>query len=359
MLLAVVDTHFPWILSGFRYWENFEFYKIDKNILFFSVHKMNDDFPAQVHPLTLIREYSITDIYCVFLNHTLGLLDYPGKIPGKQNYGLSELIKERNISIHTTIYPGGGYENNSLDQALKALKFLKGHPSVKSVFTNLSEVQKIIPKAHWIAGIINTGFYKYRHRAKSNKLQLLFSAFHRKEKGFNYLAKALNLLDPSKYHLHIVGDWESELHLVKHHNYTYYGTLPPETLREVYYNCHVIIAPNYKGCGPINNRFIPIYRKYVTLDGFPTTTAVDAMSTGCCLISTNPRKDYSALKPEEDYWEIKEKSANHIQKAIEYCYDNQDEMLLMAERGHKKILEYYDAEKNVRFKYDVIKGMNL
>jgi len=344
------------MLSGFRYWENYEFYKIDKRILFFSVHKMNDPFPAPVNLLTSIREYPITDIYCVFLNHTLGLLDYPGQIPGKQNYGLSGLIKDRNVSIHTTIYPGGGYENNFLYQALKGLEFLRDQPNVKNIFTNLSEVEKIIPKAHRIAGIVNTGFYKYFQRSKNDKLQLLFSAFNRKEKGFNYLVKAFNSLDPSKYHLHIVGDWTSELHLIRQNNYTFYGKLLPEELREVYYKCHVIITPNYKGSVPISNKLIPIHRKYVTLDGFPTTTATEAMSTGCCLISTNPRKDYSALKPEEDYLEIKEKSSDSLKKKIEYCYDNQDEMVLMAERGQKKVLEFFDVEKNVHFKYNVITG---
>jgi len=343
------------MLSGFRYWENYEFYNINKNILFFSVHKMNDYFPAPVHSLANIKEFPITDIYCVFLNHTLGLLDYPGKIPGKQNYGLSEFIKNRIISIHTTIYPGGGYEENFLNQAIKGLKFLKDHPNVKSVFTNLRNVQKFIPKAYWIAGITNTEFYRYIPRTKSDELQLLFAAHHRKEKGFNYLIKAFNSLDPSIYHLHIVGDWKSELHLIKHNNYTYYGMLSPGELRKVYYKCHIIIAPSYKG-GTIYNKLMPIYRKYITLDGFPTTTSVDAMSTGCCLISTNPRKDYSVLKPGEDYLEIKEKSPDDIKKAIEYCYHNQDEMLLIADRGHKKILKFFDAQKNVRFKYNVIGG---
>jgi len=51
MKLAVVDNQFPWLASGFRYCENYEFNKIDKTILFFSLRKMHDYFPAKVHPL--------------------------------------------------------------------------------------------------------------------------------------------------------------------------------------------------------------------------------------------------------------------------------------------------------------------
>jgi glycosyltransferase involved in cell wall biosynthesis len=375
MLLAVVDTDFPFLLSGFRYWENLEFHKIDSSILFFSVKKMNDPFPAEVHPLSSIAEYPITDIYCMFLNHTLGLLDCPLKILGKQNYGLSGFIKERNISIHTTIYAGGGYEDvTHLDQAVKGLEFLRDHPNVKSVFTNLSDVEKVIPKKSYrVAGLVNTRFFEYIPRAKSDILQLLFVANPprtRAQKGLGFLIKAFNSLDPRRYHLHIIGDWERELPGIKHDNYTYYGALPQPELKKVLYKCHVIVNPAYKvsfpfysklisNIGrriPLRSRFIPREEIYASVDTFPLAASAEAMSTGCCLISTNHRNDHFALDPGKDYIEIKEKSSEDIVKAIENLYQNQDEMLSMANRGHEKILRFLDAEKNVAFKYGVIKG---
>ncbi|THG58948.1 glycosyl transferase family 1 [Bacillus sp. HUB-I-004] len=33
--LAVIDTKFPWKLSGFRYWENYQIYKERPDTLFF------------------------------------------------------------------------------------------------------------------------------------------------------------------------------------------------------------------------------------------------------------------------------------------------------------------------------------
>jgi glycosyltransferase involved in cell wall biosynthesis len=366
-MLAIVDTHFPWMISGFRYWENYEFYNIDKDILFFSVHKMNDPFPTNVYTLPSIGKYPITDIYCVFLNFTLGLLDYPGDIPGKnfwlsrkqyllskhigRKYGLSEFIKRNNISVHTTIYPGGGYPENFLNQAVKGLRFIGNHPNVKNVFTNLSLVQEIIPKAHYVAGMSNVDFYKYIPRVKSDSIQILFACHHRREKGFNYLVKAFNLLDRAKYHLHIAGDWQDELHFIEHDNYTYYGTLPPTQLREVYYKCHIVVTPGYTDDAPPDG--------FVTIDGFPTGAAVDAMSTGCCLISTNIRKDHRALTPGEDYLEINEKSPEDIVTAIEYLYGNQDKMLSMANSGYRKVLKFFDVKKNVAFKHSLIEGRNI
>jgi len=370
-MLAVVDTHFPWSLYGFRYWENYEFHKIDKNILFFSVHKMNDYFPTRVHTLSAMKKYPISDIYCAFLNHTLGVLDCPLEIPGKQNYGLSRFIVDKNISIHTTIYPGGGFEENFKNQAIEGLKFLKEHPNLENVFTNLSEVMKVIPKAYRIVnGNTNTDFYTFTPRNKSGRLQLLFAATYREEKGFKYMAKAFNALDPSKYHLHIVGNWNSELRWIKNSNYTFHGALPMDKLRQVYNQCHIVVNPSYRGqvpmyntflvnlgkLVPVRSRFLPTAVRPITLDGFPTVMCMDAMSTGCCLVSTNPRHDYFALKPEEDYVEIGEKSSEEIIDALEYLHYDQDKMLSIAKSGHLKMLRYCDTKKIVRFKYDIIRG---
>jgi glycosyltransferase involved in cell wall biosynthesis len=320
---------------------------------------MDDYFPAGVLPFSSIKDYPLTDIYCFFLNHTLGLLDCPLKIPGKQNYGLSEFIKEKEISIHATIGPGGGYEDVShWDQVVKGLEFLRDHPNVKSVFTNLSDVKEIIPKAYRVAGIVNTDLYNYVPRTKSEKLQLLFVA-HRPltnaQKGLEHLIAAFNLLDPSKYHLHIVGgDWSHEVSLIKNSNHTYYGTLRPNELREVMNKCHVIANPTYRITVPIFNRLLHRNKSFVSIDSFPTTAAAEAMSTGCCLISTNPRHDYFALSPGEDYLEIEEKSVESIVHAVEYLFEHQSDMLSIARKGYEKILNFFDYKKNVNFKYNVI-----
>lgn len=370
-MLAVVDTDFPLLVSGFRYWESLEFHKIDKEIKFFSDHKTGDPFPAQVYSLKELRDYPITDIYCVFLNHTLGLLDYPGKIPGKRLYGLSKYIMDHNISIHATIYPGGGYEESHLPQAVKALQFLNNHPNVKTVFTNLDSVKSIIPRAYRVGSLSNTDLYRYVPRKKSEKLQIVFAANHREEKGFSYLVDAFNTLDPTKYHLHVVGDWKKDLGKIKNNNYNYYGTLKPDQLKDVYYQSQIFVNPTYDADFSLKRRVIDIIiselhhpkmrlpaPRFITVDGFPTAAAVDAMSSGCCLISTNSRKDHFILSEGTDYVEIKQKSPEDLAIAIEWLRLNQDKMLEIAKNGQEKILKYCDIEKVVEFKYGVIQGKN-
>lgn len=67
--LAVIDTKFPWKLSGFRYWENYQIYKERPDTLF-STEVYTDDFPTKVYDFQLFnkiaKEEGITDIYCVF-----------------------------------------------------------------------------------------------------------------------------------------------------------------------------------------------------------------------------------------------------------------------------------------------------
>lgn len=87
------------------------------------------------------------------------------------------------------------------------------------------------------------------------------------------MADAFNRLTDD-FHLNLIGDWEDQLLLLKNKNYTFYGLLSPEELKSVYERTHIFL-----NCS-VPDRF--------ALDGFPTTAAVDAISTGCVLVTTNP-----------------------------------------------------------------------
>jgi hypothetical protein len=122
------------------------------------------------------------------------------------------------------------------------------------------------------------------------------------------------------------------------------------------YKSHVIINPTYGPHIPFYYKFTSSCKKYASIDQFPTTAAGEAMSTGCCLISTNPRHDYFALSPDEDYIEVAQESYEDILEATEYLYNNQYDILSIAYKGYHKILRFFDATKNVAYKYKVIKG---
>ncbi|MDF2964192.1 MAG: glycosyltransferase family 1 protein, partial [Paenibacillus sp.] len=77
--LAVIDTAFPWKISGFRYWENMHIYLQRPDTLFFATEPFHDPFPATVYPFSkfssMAASEGITDVYCVFINLALSLLD--------------------------------------------------------------------------------------------------------------------------------------------------------------------------------------------------------------------------------------------------------------------------------------------
>src|SRR5207248_9953556 len=83
--LAVLDTHFPWLISGFRYHEAEEILRRRPDTLFFSLFGLTDPFPAPVHPLASFPERAaaagVTDVYLVFLNFAAGILGVEGR-PG-------------------------------------------------------------------------------------------------------------------------------------------------------------------------------------------------------------------------------------------------------------------------------------
>ena len=83
--LAVLDTHFPLWLSGFRYHEAAELLERRPDTVFFSMARTGEPWPRPVYPLSdfarLSEELGVTDVYMVFLNFAvsvLGLRDHPG-----------------------------------------------------------------------------------------------------------------------------------------------------------------------------------------------------------------------------------------------------------------------------------------
>jgi hypothetical protein len=92
--------------------------KLIKQSYFLALGKCMIIFLLRFILFILIENCEITDIYCVFLSNALSLLGYPSKIPGKQNCNISKFIESNGISVHTTIYPGGGFEYGCMNQVV-------------------------------------------------------------------------------------------------------------------------------------------------------------------------------------------------------------------------------------------------
>jgi hypothetical protein len=116
--LAVLDTHFPWRLSGFRFHEFSEIHRQRPDTVFFSLYRMTEPFSAPVHRLAefprLAPRLGITDVYFVFLNFTVGLLglsDHPDAhsvLGVRRDISLDQAFHDCGMRVHVTIYPGGG-----------------------------------------------------------------------------------------------------------------------------------------------------------------------------------------------------------------------------------------------------------
>ncbi|MGD6854420.1 glycosyltransferase family protein [Bacillus infantis] len=344
--LAVIDTNFPWKQSGFRYWENVEIWKQRPDTLFFATKLYYDDFPAKVHDIrsfgAMAEREGITDIYCVFLNHLLSLLGEIRSSEGTMMPGANPLVSIRNliddlgIRVHAMLYPGGGLMPGTEEEFLNI-----AGSHCETVFTNIQEVRKSISKSVYMPVVINTDFYTFTAKEKTVPLQITFCTYKAVRKNFPLLADIFNRID-ERFQLNIIGDWETELHLLKNSNYTFYEKLNPEQIKEIYEHTHIFLY-----CG--------IADPY-TLDGFPTTSACDAMASGCLLITTNPRNDHSLLIDRQEYIEASD-SADSFLRHINWAYENFDEAMRIAEAGAKKIREHFNAAHIVDRKLALIFGV--
>jgi glycosyltransferase involved in cell wall biosynthesis len=343
--LAVIDSNFPWKQSGFRYWENYEIYRQRPDTLFFATAPYTDvsgqrqptDFPAPVHnfyeliPMALSE--NITDIYCVFLSMAVSLIG-KDKLPGghtilgaARELNIRPFIEDRKIRLHTTIYPGGGLQP---DTPIKLTQLEKYY---STIFTNIQEVMSAYPQSIYVPGMINSEFYANIPKPAPNPIKIVFAAHSGLRKNFPHMIEAFNQLDDS-FHLHIIGDWQPYLRLLTNQNYTYHGTLDPDQMRRVYQQCHVFVS-----CSKAD---------WTASDGFPTTAAGDAMSTGCLLVTTNPRQDRFMLQTGWDYIEITE--YRKLVDILWWVKHNYDQAMTIAANGTNKIITHYDSRVVVRNK---------
>jgi glycosyltransferase involved in cell wall biosynthesis len=337
--LAVIDSNFPWKQSGFRYWENYEIYRQLPDTLFFATAPYTDvsgqrqptDFPAPVHNfyelIPMAISEGITDIYCVFLSMAASLI---GRVRLKGGHtilgaarelNIRPFIEDRNIRLHTTVYPGGGLQP---DTPIKLVELDKYY---STIFTNVQEVLSAYPKSIYVPGMINSEFYSNKPKPNIPPIKLVFSAHSGLRKNFPHLIEAFNQLDDS-FHLHIIGDWLPYLRLITNPNYTYHGVLNPEEMVRVYHQCHVFIS-----CSKSD---------WTASDGFPTTAAGDAMSTGCLLVTTNPRQDRFVLHSGWDYIEITEHRS--LLDILWWIKNNFSQAMTIGANGTQKVRSVYDSK---------------
>ena len=337
----MVDSHFPWLLSGFRYHEAEEFLRRRPDTLFFSLFRLTDPFPTAVHSLasfpTVAPAAGVTDIHLVFLNWAAGVLGVEGEpefpsVPGaRADVSLSEPLERWGILAHSTLYPGGG-----LFPDTDASVIAEVAQRSANVFTTVPRVADIVPDAIPTSVPVPARFYWHEPREEAGDLRLVFVADDRPRKGLKTLLDAIPQLGTG-FHLDVVGPHERHETRLKAAGAELHGWLSPARLREVLWTSDVIVAPATRDLAEDG------YGDTGLVDGFPTTAARVAMVAGCCLVGSNPTSDYSMLKPGIDYVEVPERDPDALASTI---------LALRADPARRRRVACHGAE-SIRLHCDV------
>ncbi|MFN8104099.1 MAG: glycosyltransferase [Acidimicrobiia bacterium] len=353
--LAIVDTHLPWAISGFRYREFAEMARQRPDLVGFSLWGMDEDFEAPVHLLSLFPllapALGVTDVYMVFLNWTASVLglsrfaEAAGVGGLRHDVSLWPWLRRHRIRVHTSIYPGGGLVP---DVAPSLLRLVASR--CDTVFTNVAEVEDAVASALFTPVSCDVDFYSFAERSLTGPVQLVFAAADRPRKGLPTLIDAYNILrDDDRFHLHIVGPHEAHLPRLENHRFTAHGWLEPEELRAVYTRCHAFVSP-------VTRDEVDAGEGAGMVDGFPTTAATDAMATGAALISSNPRGEHRVFSPGLHYEELPERDPAALAAALVSFAADRGALAALARRGADRVRERMSTERIVSYKLATLRA---
>lgn len=338
--LAYVDSHFPWARSGFRYADALALHEARPDTVFFSMYEMTDPFPAPVLPLAdfprVAPRLGITDVYGVFLDFMSGVHGIP-RPPGHpvgiaDGLDLSGVIRRYGLRTHATLYPGGGLLNSeeSLDRAGLLVA------AATQVFSYVPAALERFPSITPIGlTTIDTDFYgRVPHDFAATPARLLFAADAKARKGLDVALAAQRLVDETHdVHLTVAGPNEAFAPQAGRHS-DFVGWQSREQLRDLHRDTTIFLSPVREERADEADGGI--------VDGFPTSAAVEAMSSGLLLITANPEQDHRFLRPEIDYLERPPTPAAFAD-AIRWALDHPDDAARIAASGAARVREHYDV----------------
>jgi len=73
------------------------------------------------------------------------------------------------------------------------------------------------------------------------------------------------------------------------------------------------------------------------VDGFPTSTAIDAVATGCALISSNPRGEDRVFRADIEYLRVPEDDPAALVRGLERLRDDPPLRAALARNGRDRI----------------------
>jgi glycosyltransferase involved in cell wall biosynthesis len=217
------------------------------------------------------------------------------------------------------------------------------------VFTNTAEAVAAVPEAIRIAGPMATDLYTFRPREPGTPFRFVFAADHRPRKGLDTALEAFAQLD-DRFHMHVVGPHEPFVRHVPPDRLTYHGFLKPADLRGVYWACDAFVSP-VRPEGPEGQP-----GEIGLVDGFPPTTACEALASGCALVSSNPRGEHWIVEPDKHFLEFPVQDADALAAALQRLEADRDLRDRLAEQGAARIREVMDVRRVVDAK---LRAMDL
>jgi glycosyltransferase involved in cell wall biosynthesis len=353
--LAFLDSHFPWARSGFRYHEGLALLERRPDTLFFSTWEMTDPFPVPVQPIAdfprIALRAGITDVYAVFQLFLegicgLGTTGDDGHDPHPiQGPDLWEFLRGEGIRVHGCVYPGGGFVDTAEGYERVALLASR----LDRLLTTIPSILERVPNATYVPpAVIDTRFYAYSadRWASTARIECLFAADSPPRKGLDAALEAFGDLD-GRFHLEVVGPHQHRRDELPADRATFHGWQSPEALRDLHRRTHVFLSPvRVEEAGPPGS-----HQGFV--DGFPTTAALDAMASGCLLVSANPARDHRVFEPGLHYIEC-EPDAGAIRDALEAVYADPAAARAVAERGAARARARMDIRDGVEAKLAAI-----
>ncbi|MDO9355008.1 MAG: glycosyltransferase, partial [Solirubrobacteraceae bacterium] len=310
--------------------------------VFFSMYEMTDPFPAPVLPLAdfprLAPGLGVTDVYGVFLDFMSGVLGIP-RPPGHpvgvaDGLDLSGVLRRYGMRTHALLYPGGGLlaSDESLDRVAHLVD------RADQVFSYVTPALERFPSILPIdPATIDTDFYGRTSAVEltADPVQLLFAADAKPRKGLDVALAAQRLVDRAghRVHLTVAGPNEASADQAGRSS-TFVGWQSREQLRELHRGTAIFLSPVRAERGDEIDGGIT--------DGFPTTAAAEAMSSGCLLITANPEHDHRSLRPGVDYLE-REPTPEAFADAIGWAIDHPEQAAAIAASGAQRVRERLDV----------------
>lgn len=347
--IAYLDSTFPWERSGFRYHEALSLLALRPDTMFFSTWRLSDPFPAPVHPLAefprLALREGITDVYAVFSLFLEGLCGMRAKVDAPhpmEGIDLAAFLREAGIRVHGTIFPGGGF--TATPHGLEQARTLASR--LDTTFSYVPEVLDHVPGVTYVQqALTEVRFFPHTTERweRPRPLTCLFAADPTPRKGLDIALAAFAELDPTEFHLHLVGPHEHHRERFPPELMTFHGWLSPAQLRDLHRRVHVFLSPvSAEAPGP------PGSYQGVT-DGFPTQAAADAMAGGVLLLSANPAADHRVLTPGEHYLELPA-SAEAFRGALRELAADPERTRRIAEAGCAQVREEMDVRRGIALK---------